>query len=72
MIDFPDSFLRTFKLKMFIFSILIIFNLLPFQEVGRVIGIALMKQFGWKADLRNPNLEVMNVHFILYAHNLIL
>ena len=39
---------------------------MPFQEVGRVIGIALMKQFGWKADLRNPNLEVMNVHFILY------
>ncbi|XP_064350627.1 THUMP domain-containing protein 2 isoform X2 [Camelus dromedarius] len=28
------------------------------QEVGRVFGIALMKQFGWKADLRNPNLEV--------------
>uniref|UniRef100_H0X3M9 U6 snRNA (guanine-N(2))-methyltransferase THUMPD2 n=1 Tax=Otolemur garnettii TaxID=30611 RepID=H0X3M9_OTOGA len=28
------------------------------QEVGKVIGIALMKQFGWKADLRNPNLEV--------------
>ncbi|XP_030713713.1 THUMP domain-containing protein 2 isoform X1 [Globicephala melas] len=28
------------------------------QEVGRVIGIALMKQFGWKADLRNPNLEI--------------
>ncbi|XP_052504870.1 THUMP domain-containing protein 2 [Budorcas taxicolor] len=28
------------------------------QEVGRVIGIALMKQFGWKANLRNPNLEV--------------
>ncbi|EPY74574.1 THUMP domain-containing protein 2 isoform 2 [Camelus ferus] len=27
------------------------------QEVGRVFGIALMKQFGWKADLRNPNLE---------------
>ncbi|TKC43303.1 hypothetical protein EI555_015017, partial [Monodon monoceros] len=25
------------------------------QEAGRVIGIALMKQFGWKADLRNPN-----------------
>lgn len=35
-----------------------------FQEVGRIIGIALMKQFGWKADLRNPNLEVMNVYFI--------
>ncbi|KAF0880530.1 THUM2 protein, partial [Crocuta crocuta] len=28
------------------------------QEVGRVTGIALMKQFGWKADLRNPNLEI--------------
>ncbi|XP_007167179.2 THUMP domain-containing protein 2 isoform X3 [Balaenoptera acutorostrata] len=28
------------------------------QEVGRVIGIALTKQFGWKADLRNPNLEI--------------
>ncbi|XP_070428938.1 THUMP domain-containing protein 2 isoform X2 [Equus przewalskii] len=28
------------------------------QEIGRVIGIALMKQFGWKADLRNPNLEI--------------
>ncbi|XP_045142969.1 THUMP domain-containing protein 2 [Echinops telfairi] len=28
------------------------------HEVGRVIGIALMKQFGWKADLRNPNLEI--------------
>uniref|UniRef100_A0A2K6GYM4 THUMP domain-containing protein n=1 Tax=Propithecus coquereli TaxID=379532 RepID=A0A2K6GYM4_PROCO len=28
------------------------------QEVGKVIGIALMKQFGWKADLRNPNLEI--------------
>uniref|UniRef100_A0A8C6DV13 THUMP domain containing 2 n=1 Tax=Moschus moschiferus TaxID=68415 RepID=A0A8C6DV13_MOSMO len=28
------------------------------QEVGRVIGITLMKQFGWKADLRNPNLEI--------------
>ncbi|XP_004436793.1 PREDICTED: THUMP domain-containing protein 2 [Ceratotherium simum simum] len=30
----------------------------PAQEVGRVIGIALMKQFGWKADLRNPDLEI--------------
>uniref|UniRef100_A0A4X1SS65 THUMP domain containing 2 n=1 Tax=Sus scrofa TaxID=9823 RepID=A0A4X1SS65_PIG len=27
------------------------------QEIGRVIGIALKKQFGWKVDLRNPNLE---------------
>ncbi|XP_011711319.2 THUMP domain-containing protein 2 isoform X1 [Macaca nemestrina] len=28
------------------------------QEVGRVIGIAIIKHFGWKADLRNPKLEI--------------
>ncbi|NXX89668.1 THUM2 protein, partial [Centropus bengalensis] len=28
------------------------------QEIGRAIGIALMKQFGWRADLRNPDLEI--------------
>ncbi|XP_034369658.1 U6 snRNA (guanine-N(2))-methyltransferase THUMPD2 isoform X1 [Arvicanthis niloticus] len=28
------------------------------QEAGRVTGLALMRQFGWKADLRNPNLEI--------------
>ncbi|XP_052042425.1 THUMP domain-containing protein 2 isoform X3 [Apodemus sylvaticus] len=28
------------------------------QEAGRVVGLALMRQFGWKADLRNPNLEI--------------
>ncbi|KAM4867051.1 U6 snRNA (guanine-N(2))-methyltransferase THUMPD2 [Thomomys bottae] len=28
------------------------------QEVGKIIGIALMKQFGWKADLRTPNVEI--------------
>ncbi|XP_052602353.1 THUMP domain-containing protein 2 isoform X2 [Peromyscus californicus insignis] len=28
------------------------------QEAGRVIGIALMRKFGWKANLRNPNLEI--------------
>nr|XP_033795545.1 THUMP domain-containing protein 2 isoform X2 [Geotrypetes seraphini] len=28
------------------------------QEVGRIIGIAFIKQFGWKADLRNPYLEI--------------
>ncbi|XP_043846313.1 THUMP domain-containing protein 2 [Dromiciops gliroides] len=28
------------------------------EEVGRVIGIALIKQFGWKTDLRNPSLEI--------------
>ncbi|XP_030777527.1 THUMP domain-containing protein 2 isoform X5 [Rhinopithecus roxellana] len=28
------------------------------QEVGKVIGIAIMKHFGWKADLRNPKLEI--------------
>ncbi|XP_053098819.1 THUMP domain-containing protein 2 isoform X2 [Hemicordylus capensis] len=28
------------------------------QEMGRVIGIALMKHFGWKADLKNPDIEI--------------
>ncbi|XP_028922759.1 THUMP domain-containing protein 2 [Ornithorhynchus anatinus] len=28
------------------------------QEVGRVIGMTLIKQFAWKADLRNPDLEI--------------
>ncbi|CAH6778035.1 THUMP domain-containing protein 2 [Phodopus roborovskii] len=28
------------------------------QEVGRVVGIALMRKFGWKANLRNPHLEI--------------
>ncbi|XP_025061473.1 THUMP domain-containing protein 2 isoform X1 [Alligator sinensis] len=28
------------------------------QEVGRMIGVTLLKQFGWKADLRNPDLEI--------------
>nr|XP_011711320.1 THUMP domain-containing protein 2 isoform X3 [Macaca nemestrina] len=32
------------------------------QEVGRVIGIAIIKHFGWKADLRNPKLEVIFIH----------
>ncbi|XP_033031811.1 THUMP domain-containing protein 2 isoform X2 [Trachypithecus francoisi] len=31
---------------------------LTFREVGKVIGIAIMKHFGWKADLRNPKLEI--------------
>ncbi|XP_060711863.1 THUMP domain-containing protein 2 isoform X2 [Hemiscyllium ocellatum] len=28
------------------------------QELGRVIGVALSRQLGWKAELRNPVLEV--------------
>ncbi|XP_059104506.1 THUMP domain-containing protein 2 isoform X2 [Peromyscus eremicus] len=28
------------------------------QEAGRVVGIALMRKFGWKANLRNPHLEI--------------
>ncbi|XP_050807651.1 THUMP domain-containing protein 2 isoform X2 [Gopherus flavomarginatus] len=28
------------------------------QEVGRVLGITLIKELGWKADLRNPDLEL--------------
>ncbi|NXH10066.1 THUM2 protein, partial [Bucco capensis] len=33
-------------------------KILPSQEVGRAVGIALMKQFGWQADLRDPELEI--------------
>ncbi|NXG59778.1 THUM2 protein, partial [Hemiprocne comata] len=33
-------------------------KILTSQEIGRAIGIALMKQFGWLTDLRNPTLEV--------------
>ncbi|NXS21199.1 THUM2 protein, partial [Mystacornis crossleyi] len=28
------------------------------QEIGRAIGIALVKQCGWRADLRDPDLEI--------------
>ncbi|KAF1557756.1 THUMP domain-containing protein 2, partial [Eudyptes schlegeli] len=34
-------------------------KILPSQEIGRALGIALMKQFGWRADLRDPDLEVV-------------
>ncbi|NXV82894.1 THUM2 protein, partial [Atlantisia rogersi] len=33
-------------------------KILTSQEIGRAIGIALMKQFGWRADLRDPDLEI--------------
>ncbi|KAM9241377.1 U6 snRNA (guanine-N(2))-methyltransferase THUMPD2 isoform 2-T2 [Leptosomus discolor] len=33
-------------------------KILTSQEVGRAVGIALMKQFGWQADLRDPDLEI--------------
>ncbi|NXA12796.1 THUM2 protein, partial [Sapayoa aenigma] len=33
-------------------------KLLTSQEIGRAIGIALMKQCGWHADLRDPDLEI--------------
>ncbi|NXE98962.1 THUM2 protein, partial [Menura novaehollandiae] len=33
-------------------------KILTSQEIGRAIGIALMKQCGWRADLRNPDLEI--------------
>ncbi|KFO83104.1 THUMP domain-containing protein 2, partial [Buceros rhinoceros silvestris] len=33
-------------------------KILPSQEVGRAVGVALMKQFGWQADLRDPDLEI--------------
>ena len=31
----------------------------PLQEIGRAVGIAFMKQCGWQADLRDPDLEVV-------------
>ncbi|XP_026540122.1 THUMP domain-containing protein 2 isoform X2 [Notechis scutatus] len=36
----------------------ILAKLFTAQELGKIIGIALMKNFGWKADLRNPDLEI--------------
>ncbi|NXN21920.1 THUM2 protein, partial [Nycticryphes semicollaris] len=33
-------------------------KILPAQEIGRAIGVALMKQCGWRVDLRNPDLEI--------------
>ncbi|KFZ52842.1 THUMP domain-containing protein 2, partial [Podiceps cristatus] len=37
-------------------------KILTSQEIGRAVGIALMKQFGWRADLRDPDLEIF-LHF---------
>ncbi|NWX47841.1 THUM2 protein, partial [Steatornis caripensis] len=34
-------------------------KILTSQEIGRAIGIALTKQCGWRADLRDPDLEVV-------------
>ncbi|NXM17598.1 THUM2 protein, partial [Ploceus nigricollis] len=33
-------------------------RILTSQEVGRAIGAALVKQCGWRADLRDPDLEI--------------
>ncbi|KFQ18310.1 THUMP domain-containing protein 2, partial [Merops nubicus] len=33
-------------------------KILTSQDIGRAVGIALMKQFGWQADLRDPDLEI--------------
>ncbi|NXC13742.1 THUM2 protein, partial [Corythaeola cristata] len=33
-------------------------KILTSQEIGRAVGIALMKQFGWQANLRDPDLEI--------------
>ncbi|NXE29979.1 THUM2 protein, partial [Ardeotis kori] len=33
-------------------------KILHSQEIGRAVGIALMKQCGWRADLRDPDLEI--------------
>ncbi|XP_039947324.1 THUMP domain-containing protein 2 isoform X1 [Hirundo rustica] len=37
-------------------------KILTSQEIGRAIGITLVKQYGWRADLRDPDLEVIFVH----------
>ncbi|NXW47704.1 THUM2 protein, partial [Nyctiprogne leucopyga] len=33
-------------------------KILTSQEMGRAVGVALMKQCGWRADLRDPDLEI--------------
>ncbi|NWR12013.1 THUM2 protein, partial [Paradoxornis webbianus] len=33
-------------------------NILTSQEVGRAIGVTLVRQCGWRADLRDPDLEI--------------
>ncbi|NXP00349.1 THUM2 protein, partial [Certhia brachydactyla] len=33
-------------------------KILTSQEIGRAIGITLVKQCGWRADLRHPDLEI--------------
>ncbi|NXO44811.1 THUM2 protein, partial [Locustella ochotensis] len=33
-------------------------KILTSQEIGRAIGITLVKQCGWRADLRDPDLEI--------------
>uniref|UniRef100_A0A672UM33 U6 snRNA (guanine-N(2))-methyltransferase THUMPD2 n=1 Tax=Strigops habroptila TaxID=2489341 RepID=A0A672UM33_STRHB len=33
-------------------------KVLTSQEIGRAVGVALMKQCGWRADLRDPDLEI--------------
>uniref|UniRef100_A0A663MTU7 Uncharacterized protein n=1 Tax=Athene cunicularia TaxID=194338 RepID=A0A663MTU7_ATHCN len=38
-------------------------KILHSQEMGRAVGIALMKQFGWQADLWDPSLEVVVLCF---------
>ncbi|NXU03933.1 THUM2 protein, partial [Buphagus erythrorhynchus] len=33
-------------------------KILTSQEIGRAIGVALVRQCGWRADLRDPDLEI--------------
>uniref|UniRef100_A0A8C5TCI7 U6 snRNA (guanine-N(2))-methyltransferase THUMPD2 n=1 Tax=Malurus cyaneus samueli TaxID=2593467 RepID=A0A8C5TCI7_9PASS len=42
-------------------------KILTSQEIGRTIGIALVKQCGWRADLRDPDLEVVVLIFLLFV-----
>ncbi|NWU43790.1 THUM2 protein, partial [Hylia prasina] len=34
-------------------------KILTSQEIGRAIGVTLVKQCGWRADLRDPDLEIV-------------
>ncbi|KAJ7341228.1 hypothetical protein JRQ81_005093 [Phrynocephalus forsythii] len=52
----------TEKRNCFTFRAINVYNIcvgfFSFQDLGRIIGIALMRNFGWKADLRNPDIEI--------------
>ncbi|XP_074775196.1 LOW QUALITY PROTEIN: U6 snRNA (guanine-N(2))-methyltransferase THUMPD2-like [Athene noctua] len=42
-------------------------KILHSQEIRRAVGIALMKQFGWQVDLRDPDLEIFDYLNDIYS-----